>query len=110
LIEELLRHLLWNCILFGNSGGEARASVKPKRFGATVYVSDDGVGVPPHEQEKVFDPFYQVQEYLSRNREGLGLGLTLARRIARMHKGDVVLKSDGKSGTTAVIELADLMR
>ena len=106
LLRELFRHIFWNCLLFGNRGGLVKVDVRQDGDkAAAVVIEDDGLGIPPDQQDRVFDPFYQVQDYLSRNREGLGLGLTLARRIARMHGGEVSLESDGSSGTTVTMQL-----
>ena len=71
----------------------------------TVFVDDDGPGIPSDELERVFDPFYRVEA--SRNREtgGTGLGLSIARNILRAHGGDVALGNRGGKGTRATITL-----
>ena len=56
-----------------------------------ISVEDQGPGIPPEEYERVFEPFYRLEH--SRNREtgGVGLGLSIARAVARQHGGDVTL-------------------
>ena len=49
------------------------------------------------------DSFYQVEEYITRNRKGLGLGLTLAKKIVEMHKGHILLKRAAEEGTECII-------
>ncbi|HEU6435975.1 MAG TPA: PAS domain-containing sensor histidine kinase [Nitratidesulfovibrio sp.] len=70
-----------------------------------VEVADTGVGIGAQERERVFESFYQAQGYMTRNREGLGIGLTLARAIARLHGGEVTLASEVGRGTTVSVRL-----
>ena len=69
-----------------------------------IIVEDDGPGIPGDAMEQVFAPFYRLED--SRNREtgGVGLGLSIARAIARHHGGDVVLSNRAK-GLQATISL-----
>jgi signal transduction histidine kinase len=71
----------------------------------TITVEDNGQGLPPDELEKVFEPFYRVEE--SRNREtgGTGLGLPIARNIFRAHGGDVALANRPTGGARATVTL-----
>ena len=70
-----------------------------------ILVDDDGPGIPPEQQEKVFAPFYRLES--SRNREtgGAGLGLALVRTIAHGHGGSVVLVNRPEGGLRARMEL-----
>jgi signal transduction histidine kinase len=72
---------------------------------AVVTVEDDGPGLPPDELERIFEPFYRVED--SRNREtgGTGLGLPIARNILRAHGGDVVLGNRAGGGARALVTL-----
>ncbi|TIQ13752.1 ATP-binding protein, partial [Mesorhizobium sp.] len=67
-------------------------------------VEDSGPGIPPGDMEQVFAPFFRLEQ--SRNREtgGVGLGLSIARAIARHHGGDIVLENRS-NGLRAVIRL-----
>ena len=71
---------------------------------AVVEVTDQGPGLPTAELERVFEPFYRAEP--SRNREtgGMGLGLAVARSIARAHGGDVALRTS-TGGLTAIVRL-----
>ena len=94
--------------LVGNAlkyGGSARVLLVAGDGMATVTVEDDGPGVPPDELERVFEPFYRLED--SRNREtgGTGLGLPIARNICRAHGGDVVLANRPGGGARAVVTL-----
>ncbi|MBF0508123.1 MAG: ATPase, partial [Deltaproteobacteria bacterium] len=59
-------------------------------------VTDTGIGLPPEHRERIFDPFYQVQSGICGKTPGLGLGLTLARRIVELHGGKLWAESDGE--------------
>jgi signal transduction histidine kinase len=70
-----------------------------------VDVSDRGVGIPPEDAEKIFDEFYRVDDALTSRARGTGLGLTIARRIARDHDGDIRYKPRDGGGSTFEITL-----
>jgi signal transduction histidine kinase len=69
-------------------------------------VDDDGPGLKAEEMERVFDPFVRLEGSRSRETGGLGLGLTLARAIARGHGGDVTLANRDGGGLRATLTLA----
>jgi signal transduction histidine kinase len=70
-----------------------------------VVVDDDGPGIPPEEQEKVFAPFYRRDSARDPAKAGVGLGLSIARTVAREHGGDVTLGNRDNGGLRALIEL-----
>jgi signal transduction histidine kinase len=97
-LRRLFTNLLENAVKFGG-GARARLSVKDRA--AVVEVEDDGPGVPPAEMERVFDPFYRREPSRNRDTGGIGLGLSVARSIARSHGGDLVLENRAGGGLTA---------
>ena len=66
---------------------------------------DKGIGIPPAEQEKIFEKFYRCGDPLVHNIKGSGLGLSLVRHIARAHGGDVLVESAPDKGSKFTIEL-----
>jgi len=68
-------------------------------------VSDTGKGIPADQIENIFDPFFQVNHGTTRTSSGVGLGLTIARDLARRMEGDVVISSKVGAGTTASVVL-----
>ncbi len=68
-------------------------------------VQDHGIGIPPAEQEKIFEKFYRCGDPLVHNIKGSGLGLSLVRHIARAHGGDVLVESVPEKGSTFTIAL-----
>lgn len=83
-------HLLDNAFKFSFEKGQISLSVKPgSNGGVSIIVQDEGPGISPELREKVFERFYQVSQGDSREYEGLGLGLTIARAVFRSLNGDI---------------------
>jgi signal transduction histidine kinase len=72
---------------------------------AVIEVDDDGPGMPESEIERVFEPFHRVETSRSRETGGIGLGLSVARAVARGHGGDVVLRNRASGGLRARVSL-----
>ena len=70
-----------------------------------IVVSDDGPGIPNEKLETVFDPFTRLDEARVLNTGGYGLGLTVARAVARSHGGDTVLTNRPHGGLEAILRL-----
>lgn len=101
-LTRAVRNLIENAVKYG---ARARVSIALDRDGAAIVVDDDGPGVPEDERERVFEPFVRLED--SRNREtgGIGLGLAIARMVARSHGGDVVLGVRPGGGGRATLRL-----
>lgn len=97
-LRRLFSNLLENAVKFG---GQARARLMVEDHAAVVEIDDDGPGVPESEMERVFAPFYRREPSRNRKTGGIGLGLSVARSIARSHGGDLVLKNRPGGGLTA---------
>ena len=100
-LRRLFANLIDNALKYGRSAG-ARVFVKAGE--AVVEITDDGPGLPQPELERVFTPFYRTDVARNLDAGGVGLGLAVARSIARAHGGDLVLRSD-EGGLTAVTRL-----
>jgi two-component system phosphate regulon sensor histidine kinase PhoR len=70
-----------------------------------VDVVDNGIGISKRDQRRIFEKFFRAQDYLTREVEGTGLGLSFARYIARIHKGDIKVSSTPGYGSTFTLEL-----
>lgn len=86
-LTRMLRNLLDNAIAHSPAGGEVRLRCQVEPHRVVLSVSDHGPGVPPELRERIFEPFFRGDA--ERERSGAGLGLAIAREIARAHGGDV---------------------
>jgi len=105
-ITLALTNLLNNAIRFTPKERELRLTLEQHGHEAWLRVHDDGIGLVPDELETVFDSFYQVEDHLTRQHDGLGLGLPIVKAIAESHGGRVWVESEGPDqGATFTIAL-----
>ena len=105
-LGQVFGNLLHNACKYMEPGG--RIAIEARREGDDVAVSirDSGIGLPPDKLEAIFEMFTQVDRRLERSRGGLGIGLTLVRRLVEMHDGKVVARSEGPGkGSEFVVRL-----
>ena len=105
-ITMALTNLLNNAIRFTPKERELGLTLEQHGREAWLRVHDDGIGLVPDELETVFDSFYQVEDHLTRQHDGLGLGLPIVKAIAESHGGRVWVESEGPDqGATFTIAL-----
>src|SRR5205807_8682443 len=107
-LAQVLVNLLSNAEKYSDSRKEITLQLRTASAPvphAEVMVLDRGLGVPPGCEEKIFEQFYRAHESLSSGIQGSGLGLTLARQIARAHGGDVSCHAREGGGTCFVFKL-----
>ena len=104
LLTVILESLLKNAILYTNIGSVSVGCGKNSE-GIIIRVTDTGIGIRKEDQEKIFEEFRQVSEGLSRNYEGTGLGLTIARRYLEKIGGSISVESEPGRGSTFSILL-----
>jgi signal transduction histidine kinase len=114
---QILVNLLSNAIKFTERGGTIRLELvegeqppESKQFIATtnwlgLRVTDTGIGISPENLDRIFSPFVQADGGYTRRSEGTGLGLTISRRLARLMRGDVVVKSVQGEGSAFTLWL-----
>ncbi|MFN3817161.1 ATP-binding protein [Brevundimonas sp.] len=94
--------------LAGNAadhGGRVRLSLRRVGDGVEIAVEDDGPGIPEAQREEAFRPFSRLDDARNQNTKGVGLGLAIARDVARSHGGDITLDASDLGGLKAVIRL-----
>jgi len=105
-LDQIVSNLLSNAIKYTPGSGHISVTVTRDGNRAMLRVSDDGIGMAKELVPKVFDPFVQGERALDRSQGGLGLGLTLVRRLVEMHGGNVSAHSAGPGlGSELVIHL-----
>jgi signal transduction histidine kinase len=101
-IRRAVANLIDNAIKYG---GGARVRIVCDVDRVAIVVDDDGPGIPSEEHEKVFAPFYRREPARDPAKAGVGLGLCIARTVAREHGGDVTLRNRDDGGLSALVEL-----
>jgi NO-binding membrane sensor protein with MHYT domain/CheY-like chemotaxis protein/two-component sensor histidine kinase len=105
-IEQIVNNLVLNAVQHTTTGGRIAVRVAVLPHAAALSVSDDGAGMDRETAARVFELFFQANQGPERRRGGLGIGLTLARRIAELHGGTLDAASDGPSrGATFTLRL-----
>lgn len=105
-LGQALHNLLGNALKYTPPGGSVSVRVEaPEQGGLIVHVIDSGIGIDPEECERIFDRFYRANDRRIAHVTGSGLGLALAREIARLHGGNIEVESKLDEGSTFTIVL-----
>jgi heavy metal sensor kinase len=104
MIQRMLSNLLDNAIKYTSSGGTVSVSVSENdERNIVITVKDTGIGISPSDLPRIFERFYRCDQ--SRSEPGIGLGLSLAKAIARAHGGDITVMSRLNQGSTFTVTL-----
>lgn len=101
-LRRCLENLIGNAVLYGK---QAAISVEDSGATITIRVRDAGKGIPENQLEKVFEPYYRLEEARSQAGGGTGLGLGIARNIATLHGGTLTLRNRPEGGLEAALSL-----
>jgi PAS domain S-box-containing protein len=104
-LQEVLSNLVSNAIKYSPEGGTIWVGGRIDQTGVTVYVADQGIGIPAEEQARIFDRFHRVESGLHRRTEGTGLGLYLVKAIIEAHGGRVWVESAPGRGSIFMFTL-----
>ena len=99
--EQLLHLAVTNIIQNGckySNFQQVKVSLGATDTDVYIIVKDNGIGIPEEEMNKIYDPFFRASN--TKNYEGYGIGLPLARNIVRMHHGELIVSSHENQGTT----------
>jgi signal transduction histidine kinase len=114
---QILANLLSNAVKFTEPGGSVRVELArgeqppdSMQFLASsswvgLRVTDTGIGIPPEQLDRIFSPFVQAEQGHTRRSDGTGLGLTISRRLARLMRGDIVVRSAPGEGSSFTLWL-----
>ena len=101
-LKRCLVNLIDNAVAHGD---HVAVSARADDGAVEIAVEDDGPGIPPEQYEDAFRPFSRLDETRTRNAKGVGLGLSIAREVAREHGGDVILGASPLGGLKASLRL-----
>ena len=94
-LQQIFWNLLSNAVKFTHRGGAVRVTLERVDSDVRITVTDDGIGISPHFLPHVFERFRQADAGTTRERGGLGLGLSIARQLVEMHGGAITASSEG---------------
>jgi two-component system, OmpR family, phosphate regulon sensor histidine kinase PhoR len=104
-LQQVLVNLLDNAVKYSPSGGRVVLRVEDGAKSVRLSVADEGVGIPPAEQQRVFEKFYRLDNQLTRAGGGTGLGLYITRELVRRMGGTIGVRSEPGAGSTFTVEL-----
>jgi PAS domain S-box-containing protein len=104
-VRQVLGNLVENAIKYSPEGGHVTLAVAPTADRLRFTVRDEGLGVPPAEQQRIFEKFYRLDPQLTRGVGGTGLGLYISRELVTRMSGRIWVESDGAHGSAFVVEL-----
>jgi two-component system phosphate regulon sensor histidine kinase PhoR len=99
-LQQVFYNLVDNAIKYSNSGGHVSIGAEPQLDSMRIFVRDDGPGIPPDAQERIFERFFRVDRARSREAGGTGLGLSIVKHIIQAHGGKVWVQSEPGEGST----------
>ena len=104
-VQQIVVNLLSNAVKFTPRGGQVSIDCETDASAARIIVRDSGIGIAPDKLESIFEPFVQVDAGRSRSHEGVGLGLSIARNLARGMGGDLTVESTLGTGSSFALTL-----
>jgi signal transduction histidine kinase len=104
-LEQVVDNLLSNAMKFSHPGGAVDVTLRPAGRQAVVEVRDRGIGIPPAEQEHVFERYFRSSAGMAHETGGAGLGLSITKAIVEAHGGSIELVPTGGAGSTFRVSL-----
>jgi PAS domain S-box-containing protein len=104
-LRQVLTNLVDNAVKYSPDGGAVRVSLSQAGSRIRFRIEDEGLGIPPSEQERIFEKFFRLDPNLTRGVGGTGLGLYICRELVHRMHGRIWVGSDGRRGSTFFVEL-----
>jgi cell cycle sensor histidine kinase DivJ len=104
-LKQIVINLIANALKFTNRGGTVTIDAGVEERALVVSVADTGIGIAPEHFGRLGDPFFQVRGSHARSHDGSGLGLSIVKGLARLHGGEVDVRSRVGEGTRVVVRL-----
>jgi signal transduction histidine kinase len=96
-LSQIFVNILNNAAKYTPHGGIIRMSLRREDDKVSVSISDNGLGIPKEKQEQIFDMFTQMDSHSNNSEGGLGIGLTLVKRLVSLHDGEIQVFSEGEN-------------
>lgn len=109
-LSQVFTNLIDNAIKYNKQDGSIRVAFEDSGRMIKITITDTGPGIAPQYYEKIFDRFRRIESESDRNITGMGLGLAIAREIARIHGGDITVDSSLGEGSTFTVTLPKDLR
>lgn len=106
LLERMVTNLIDNAIRYTHPGGKVKVSLDKKDGTFTLLVQDTGIGIPEESLPLIFDRFYVVDKSRFKETGGLGLGLSIVKRVASCHGGKIEVESEVNKGTSFLVHFS----
>jgi len=104
-LEKIVLTLIANASKFTPEEGQIEVSAWQDSTSSVVKVSDTGIGIPAQEQERIFQPYYQVKQDRGRRHSDSGLGLAITKFLVELHGGEIWVNSEPEKGSTFAFSL-----
>lgn len=104
-IERIMLNLISNAIKFTDQGGSIYVKVQDRGENVVISVKDTGIGIPRDKQAAIFERFVQVEQTLTKNKDGSGIGLAMVKSFVEMHGGTITAVSEYGKGSEFIIDL-----
>ncbi len=104
-LRQVLINLIDNAVKYSPDGGRVDVAVEARDGGVRISIRDEGIGIAPLEQRRIFGKFYRVDPALTRGVGGTGLGLYICRELVRRMEGRLTVRSEEGKGSTFIVEL-----
>jgi len=103
--KQVYINLFTNAVKYTEHEGTIKLNAKKDKEHWEFSVSDNGIGIPPENLPKIFSKFYQVEDHMTREEGGTGLGLPITKHIVEMHGGEISVKSKVDKGSTFIVKI-----
>ena len=104
-LRQVLINLIDNAVKYSPDGGRVEVAIEPREAGVRIVVKDEGIGIAPPHQRRIFGKFYRVDPDLAGGVGGTGLGLYICRELVRLMDGRLTVSSEEGKGSTFVVDL-----
>ena len=94
-LRQVITNLLQNAIKYNSQGGHIWLTVSRQGQDAVIKIKDTGIGIASEMLDRIFEMFTQAKPRLDRSRSGLGIGLSVTKRLVDLHRGKIIARSDG---------------